>query len=105
MGRCSVGTSPRRCFRGGSKRGLQTNLQSEVVQEIETLLGRQATQDMDFEAVETAARRQVLRLAARALEQRLNADLSDHVGPELPCSCGEMAQSRRAARYFTNWLG
>jgi hypothetical protein len=32
-----------------------------------------------------------LRLAARALEQRLNADTSDHVGPELPCSCGEPA--------------
>ena len=35
-----------------------------------------------------AARRQALRLAARALEQRLNADTSDHAGAELPCSCG-----------------
>jgi len=42
--------------------------------------------------VELAARRQALRLAARALEQRLNADTSDHAGPELPCSCGEPAQ-------------
>jgi len=42
--------------------------------------------------VETAARRQALRLAARALEQRLNADTSDHVGPELPCSCGGLAK-------------
>jgi hypothetical protein len=33
-----------------------------------------------------------LRLAARALEQRLNADTSDHAGPELPCSCGTPAQ-------------
>jgi hypothetical protein len=45
-----------------------------------------------LEAVELAARRQALRLAARALEQRLNADTSDHAGPELPCSCGEPAQ-------------
>jgi hypothetical protein len=37
--------------------------------------------DLDFEAVEMAARRQALRLAAHALEQRLNADSSDHGGP------------------------
>jgi hypothetical protein len=42
--------------------------------------------------VEMAARRQALRLAARALEQRLNADTSDHAGPELLCSCGAAAQ-------------
>jgi len=47
---------------------------------------------LDFEAVEMAARRQALRLAARALEQRLNADLSDHTGPQLPCRCGGMAE-------------
>src|SRR2546429_4365998 len=35
-----------------------------------------------------AARCQALRLAARALEQRLNTDTSDYVGPELPCPCG-----------------
>ena len=44
--------------------------------------------------MEMAARRQALRLAARALEQRLNADTSDHAGAELPCSCGEPAQYR-----------
>ena len=32
--------------------------------------------------MEMAARRQALRLGARALEQRLNADTSDHAGPE-----------------------
>jgi hypothetical protein len=42
--------------------------------------------------LEMAARRQALQLAARALEQRLNADTSDHAGPELSCSCGEQAQ-------------
>ena len=47
---------------------------------------------MDFEAVEMAARRQALRLAARALVQRLNADTTDYAGPELPCSCGGQAQ-------------
>ena len=44
--------------------------------------------------MEMAARRQALRLAARALEQRLNGDTSDYVGPELSCSCGEPARYR-----------
>jgi hypothetical protein len=53
-----------------------------------------------------AARRQALRLAARALEQRLNADTSDHAGAELPCSCGELAQYRgRHAKTFESVLG
>ncbi len=53
-----------------------------------------------------AARRQALRLAARALEQRLNADASDHAGPELPCCCGEPAQYRgRHEKTFESVLG
>src|SRR3989442_12493734 len=53
-----------------------------------------------------AARRQALRLAARALEQRLNADTSDHAGAELPCSCGESAQYRdRHEKTFESVLG
>jgi hypothetical protein len=74
------------------KKGLQTNLQDEILQEIETLLGPRVVRDLDFEALEMAARRQALRLAARALEQRLNTDTSDYAGPELPCSCGAPAQ-------------
>jgi hypothetical protein len=61
---------------------------------------------LDFEAVEIAARRQALRLAARALEQRLNADTSDHAGPELPCSCGGRAQYHgRHQKTFESVLG
>jgi hypothetical protein len=61
---------------------------------------------LDFEAVEMAARRQALRLAARALEQRLNADTSDHAGPELPCSCGGQAQYHgRHDKTFESVLG
>ena len=53
-----------------------------------------------------AARRQALRLAAHALEQRLNADTSDHAGAELPCSCGEPAQYRgRHEKTFESVLG
>jgi len=91
---------------GCQKRGLQANLQNEIVQEIETLLGRQAVQELDFEALETAARRQALRLAARALEQRLNADTTDHAGPALPCSCGGVAQYHgRHGKTFESVLG
>ena len=53
-----------------------------------------------------AARRQALRLAARALEQRLNADTSDHAGVAVPCSCGEAAQYRgRHEKTFESVLG
>jgi hypothetical protein len=53
-----------------------------------------------------AARRQALRLAARALEQRLNADTSDHAGAELPCSCGQPAPYRgRHEKTFESVLG
>src|SRR5271166_2669220 len=106
MGRCPTGRFPGSGSRGGRKKGLQTDLQNEIVQEVETLLGRQSVADLDFEAVEMAARRQALRLAARALEQRLNADTSDHAGPELACSCGQPAQYRgRHEKTFESVLG
>jgi hypothetical protein len=61
---------------------------------------------LDFEAVEMAARRQALRLAAHALEQRLNADTSDHGEPELPCRCGGSAQYHgRHEKTFESALG
>ena len=53
-----------------------------------------------------AARRQTLRLAARALEQRLNADTRDHLGPELPCPCGGSALYHgRHEKTFESALG
>src|SRR5207249_5958120 len=53
-----------------------------------------------------AARRQSLRLAACALEQRLNTDTSDHLGPQLPCPCGGSAQYHgRHEKTFESVLG
>ncbi len=53
-----------------------------------------------------AARRQALRLAGRALEQRLNSDTRDHAGPELPCPCGGSAQYHgRHGKTFESVLG
>ena len=57
-------------------------------------------EDLDFEALEVALRRRTLGLAARAIEQRLNADTSDHTGPQQPCPCGQTARyvDRRSKR-------
>jgi hypothetical protein len=53
-----------------------------------------------------AARRQALRVAARAIEQRLNADTSDHAGPTLSCSCGQLARyAGRHPKTFETVLG
>ena len=69
-------------------------------------LGPGSVAELDFEAVEMAARRQALRLAARALQQRLNADTRDHVGAELVCPCGRQAPYRgRHEKTFSSVLG
>src|ERR1035438_4099480 len=106
MGRCPTGADPNNPGGGGGIKGLQTELQTDIIQEIESLLGRQSIRDLDFEAVEIAARRHALRPVARALEQRLNADTSDHAGAELPCSCGGPAQYHgRHQKTFESVLG
>jgi hypothetical protein len=55
MGGCPTARFPGSFQRSGRKRGLQTDLQNEIVQEIETLLGHTAPADLDFEAIEMAA--------------------------------------------------
>ncbi len=99
MGQCPT----RRCggrFRGGPKKGLQTALEAEVAQEVEALLGREALAELDFEALEVALRQRTLRLAAHAIEQRLNADLSDEASARLRCPCG--SEARYVARRTKN---
>lgn len=71
-------------------------MEAEIVQEVEALLGREAVAELDFEALEVALRHRTLRLAARAIAQRLNADTSDEAGPLLSCRCG--GQARFAGR-------
>jgi hypothetical protein len=71
-------------------------LATDMVGEIETLLGRQAVQDLDLEALELTVRQQVLRLGGRVVEQFLNVDTSDRVGPRVPCPCG--GEARYAGR-------
>jgi hypothetical protein len=69
-------------------------------------LGRQAVDELDLEALEKAVRQQVLQLAARAVEQRFNADTSDGAGPRLPCGCGgEARYAGRRRKHFQSVLG
>ena len=79
-------------FPGRQKKGLQTALEAEVVQEVEAFLGRQAVAELDFEALEVALRQRTLGLAARAIEQRLNADLCDAPSSPVDCRCGKPAR-------------
>jgi hypothetical protein len=67
------------------------------------LIGEGAAETLDFEAVETAARRGALAVAARAVARRLNADHTDYAGPHVPCRCGHTAHyaGRRAKTILT----
>ena len=51
-------------------------------------------------------RRKALRVAARAVERRINADTSDHAGPTVPCACGLPARyAGRHDKTFESVLG
>jgi hypothetical protein len=88
------GTGDRRRLWCGEKGGFKEAFAAEIVEEIEALVGPGAVDGLDFEAIEIAARRETLALAARAIAQRLNADHSDHVGGTLSC-----VACQRPARY------
>src|SRR5260370_14824282 len=93
--------------RAGLKKNLFADLlASDVVQEIETLLGRQAVEDLDLEALELAVRQHVLQLAGAAVEQRLNADTSDESGSRTCCRCGQAVRfAGRRAKQVESVLG
>ena len=106
-----MGRRPTRCTRGGlegdgQKGGFKAAFEAEIIGEIETLVGTGAVDEWDFEAIELAVRRQAMRVAARAVEQRLNADTSDHAGPTVPCACGQPARyAGRRDKTFESVLG
>lgn len=62
---------------------------------------------MDFEAVETALRRQALEWTGRLLAAHLNADPGDYEGPHRPCPfCGTSARYvDRRSKEFSTVLG
>ena len=89
------GASPAR-HRRGKKKACAAEFAPAIEAEIARLVAPGAADGIDFEAVELQLRRKALTLAARAVEQRLDADRSDGVPPTRPCSCGRPA--RRAGR-------
>ena len=92
--------------RKGRKKGLRETLKEEISAEIEALVGPGAVDGWDFEAIESAVRHKALRLAAQAIERRLNADTSDHAGPTQPCACGQSARyAGRHDKTFESVLG
>jgi len=106
MGRCSTGRARGGRAGGGQKGGFTAAFTADVVAEIEALVGPGAIDGLDFEAIETAARRRALAVAARAVEQRFNADQSDYGGATLACRCGQPARyAGRRAKTFQSALG
>ncbi len=106
MVRHSTGSLQGGLARGRQKGGFKTAFEIEIVTEIEALLGTGVVDEWDFEAIETAARCMAMRVAARVVEQRLNADTSDHAGPMLPCTCGHSARyAGRRGKNFESVLG
>ena len=90
--RGASGRRGRATRRGGEKRGFAEAFAAEVAAEIEALVAPGGADEPDFEALEQAVRRSALEAAARAVEGRLNADHSDHVGPTHECACGQAAR-------------
>ena len=88
---------------GGKKTALGAAVAAAAAAEVERLIGDGA---LDFEAVETAARRAALGIMGRAVARHLNADRSDCGGATLPCRCGRPARyAGRRAKTFVTALG
>jgi hypothetical protein len=88
------------------KTALDGLLGAEILWDIEALFGRQNVQEIDLGALESAVRRQALGLAARAVEQRFNADHSDGAEAHRSCECGQTARYiGRRCKEFHSVLG
>jgi hypothetical protein len=85
---------------------LKESFDAAVIAEIEALVGPGALEGLDFEAIEIAARRRALGVAARAVEGRLNADRSDQRAIAIVCDCGSAARyAGRRPKTFSTALG
>ena len=94
------------CPKRGLRSSLTTAFAADIAAEVDALAGVGAADGIDFEALETAVRRQALGLAARLVERRLNADPSDRAGATPRCGCGARASyAGRRAKTATTVLG
>ena len=102
--RAAVGGSRR--GPGGEKGGFAARVAAELAAEAQKLIGVGAAHGIDFQAIETEARRVALQLMGQAVAERLNADHCDEQGPRLPCACGAEARfAGRRTKTFTTALG
>ena len=91
---------------GREKGGFAETVAAEIGGEVERLIGAGTADGIDFEAVETAARRLALGVVGKALAARLDADRSDGKGARLPCACGARARyAGRRPKTFTTAPG
>ena len=65
------------------KKTLEARLTTEIAAEVEDLIGEGRLR-YRFEALERAARRQALEIAAKAVARRLNAVMTDQAGSRFP---------------------
>ena len=90
--------------RGGQKGGFGADVAAALAAELDALAGA-GEAAADFGRLETAARRCALRVAARAVAERYNADRSDE-RPAWRCGCGgEARDAGRRDKTFTTVLG
>ena len=76
------------------------------MREIESLIDGKSVSELDFEAIETSARRKAMNIAARVIEQKMNSDHCDYVGPRQPCICGSEANyAGRRRKVFVTAVG
>ena len=102
--RCATACAPPE--RVEKKEGLAPLVTAEIASEVERLIGVAPLDNIDFEAIETAARRTALQLMGQAMARALNADHCDDQGPSLPCECGHTARcAGRRAKTFLTALG
>jgi len=108
VGRCPTGRARGGLLAGGGQKGgFKAAFEAEIVAEIEALVGTGAVESWDLEAIEAAARRKAMGVAARAVAGRINADTSDHAGPTMSCpTCGKPARyAGRRDKTFESVLG
>ena len=101
MPRAAVGGSG--CGPRGEKGGFAASVAAELAAEAEKLIGTGATHGIDFEALETAARRVALDIMDKALAACLNAQRCDATGARRRCECGGQARyvGRRRKSFVT----
>ena len=102
--RCATACAPPE--RVEKKESLAPLISAQIDSEVERLIGVGALEAIDFEAVETAAKRTALQLMGQAIARSLNAEHCDDHSPRLPCTCGHTARyAGRRAKTFLTVLG